>query len=113
MRRASTHWRTGGTAIVIGPIEPRLRKAAAADALKASACRHTTRFNSECSMRLRKTCKETEIPAADALVFRPRQMIHSVVCGRAWPGHPRLAGHASPLSVDARHKAGHERLERD
>jgi hypothetical protein len=30
--------------------------------------------------------------------------------GRACPGHPRLAAPASPFYVDARHKAGHERV---
>ena len=38
--------------------------------------------------------------------------IHSIVCGRACPGHPRSAADALPVFVDARHKAGHERLGR-
>ncbi len=47
------------------------------------------------------------------LVYRSKQMIHFIVCGRAWPGHPRFAANALPVSVDAQHKAGHERLGRD
>lgn len=42
-----------------------------------------------------------------------RRFTNSFVAGlvQAWPGHPRAMAHALPISVDARLKAGHKRLE--
>ena len=37
--------------------------------------------------------------------LRLRRMIHSFVCGRACPGHPRFAAHVVRVSVDTRHKS--------
>ena len=57
----------------------------------------------------RRGIESSECVRALAPVLRSRQTIHSIVCGRAGPGHPRSAAHALPVFVDARHKAGHER----
>jgi hypothetical protein len=43
-----------------------------------------------------------------ALVLRRRHKIHPSRHGLACPGHPRLAAQTQPVSVDARHKAGHD-----
>ena len=44
----------------------------------------------------------------NVLVLGPRQTIHAIVGGRAWPGHPRAAAHALRVFGDARHKAGQD-----
>src|SRR5262249_3276521 len=43
------------------------------------------------------------------LVFGPWQSIHQSFVAGVWPGRPRFVAYSLPLSVDARHKAGHER----